>query len=82
MSKKVVFYLILDSIGIAIAFLIRTMLCNTLASIFEPMIQSGITIAVNIVFVLVCLIIIFFFLLYWWSDRKWTNIKIKFQKKR
>ena len=82
MSKKVRFYLILDFIGIAIAFCIRTLLCNAFADISEQFIQNGITIAVNIVFGIVCLFIIFFFLLYWWSDRKWTNIKRKFKKRR
>lgn len=82
MSKKVLFYMILDLIGIGIALLVRWVLCNIFTDISELWLQSILVIAANIAFIAVCLFIIFFFLLYWWSDRKWTNIKKKFKKNK
>ena len=80
MSKKVLFYMILDLIGIGIALISRYLLCNTFSSISDPLLQSALILAVNVIFTVVCLFILFFFLLYWWSDRKWTKIKRKFKK--
>ena len=80
MSKKVLFYMGLDLIGIGITLLVRALLCNTCANITDPMLQSAALFIINIASVAVCLFIIFFFLLYWWSDRKWTSIKKRFRK--
>ena len=81
MSKKVLFYMILDLIGIGITFIVRGLLRGSFARITEPWLQSALVIAVNIITAAVCLFIIFFFLLYWWSDKKWTAVKKKFGKK-
>ena len=80
MSEKVRFYLILDLIGVAITFVIRYLLVKAVLFIPEPLIQTILIIALNILTALVCLFILFFFLLYWWSDKKWTSVKKKWRK--
>jgi len=82
MSRKVKFYMMLDLIGIGITLLVRMLLCRFIQFIPEPWMQSGLSIMLNIVCVAICFIIVFFFFLYWWSDRKWTDIKIKFRKRK
>lgn len=77
MSKKVLFYLVLDLIGVVITLIIRGFLCKAFIVIPDLWMQSILTLAVNIATGAVILFIIFFFLLYWWSDRKWKNIKKK-----
>lgn len=76
MSKKVFFYMILDSVGIALTLLCRKWLFTAIGNSFF----SGIAIIViNIFCAIIFLIIVFFFLLYWWSDRKWSRIKKRFK---
>jgi len=83
MSKKVLFYMTLDLIGIGITLLARAGLCNLVYSqLSDQFICTILTLAVNIASIGICLFIVFFFLLYWWSDKKWTNIKQRFKKKR
>lgn len=82
MSKKVVFYLILDLIGVGITLFIRWVLCDAMTGVSDPFIKSVIMLTINGISIAVCLFILFFFLLYWWSDKKWANIKQKFKKKR
>lgn len=80
MSKKVLCYMILDIIGIAIAWEVRWFLCELVCNVQEQWLQTGFVVLINIAFFSVCMFIVFFFLLYWWSDRKWTRIKKKIKK--
>lgn len=82
MSRKVKFYMMLDVIGVGITLLVRMLLCHFIQLIPEPWVQIGLSIMLNIVSIAICLFIVFFFFLYWWSDRKWTNIKSKFRKRK
>ena len=74
MSKKVLFYLILDSVGIAITTVLGKYLCKMSDAVTNPWVGNGIVLIVNFLYVCVCIFIIFFFLLNCWSDRKWINI--------
>ena len=80
MSKKVLFYLVLDLIGVAITALIGKYLCEISDAVTNPWVSNGIALAVNFLCACVAIFIIFFFLLYWWSDRNWSKIKNKFKK--
>lgn len=80
MSKKVMFYMILDIIGIAIAWAVRYFLYELVRNVQEQWLRAGFVVLSNIAFFTVCLFIAFFFLLYWWSDRKWTRIKKKLKR--
>ena len=82
MSKKVLFYMVIDSSAIGITLLIRALLCGAFSGVSEPLLQGVFMIVVNTVCIAICAFIVFFFLLYWWSDKKWTDIKRKFKKKR
>jgi len=82
MSKKVRFYMLLDLVGIGITFLVRALLLGVAGMIAVQWLYIGLVIVINIATIAVCLFILFFFLLYWWSDKKWTNIKQRFKKKR
>ena len=79
MSKKVLFYLVLDLIGVVITLIIRSLLCNAFITIPDLWMQSALNLAVNIASGVVILFIILFFLLYWWSDRKWESTKKNLQ---
>ena len=81
MSKKVVFYMVLDSIGIALTAFVGKWLCKMSDAVTNPWVSNGISLIINFLCVLVCVFIIFFFLLYWWSDRKWSKIKKKLKIK-
>lgn len=81
MSKKVFFYMILGLIGVGIILLIRGLLLGALGAVSVSWLHSGLVILINFATTAIVLFIVFFFLLYWWSDRKWTKIKKKFQKK-
>ena len=81
MSKKVLFYMILDSIGIALTAFIGKWLCEMSDAVTNPWVSNGISLIINFLCALVCIFIIFFFLLYWWSDRKWSKIKKKLKIK-
>lgn len=80
MSKKVLFYMILDVIGIAIAWTVRCFLCELACNVQEQWLQTGVVVVINVAFFTICLFIVFFFLLYWWSDRKWARLKKKIKK--
>lgn len=82
MGKKVLFYLMLDSVGVGIAFLIRWGLLSVTLQIQEPSLQSILIAGINIVTVAACLFILFFFLLYWLSERKWNEIKQRFSRRK
>ena len=82
MGKKVLFYLMLDSVGVGITFLIRWGLLRFALQIQESSLQSILIVGINIVTVSICLFILFFFLLYWWSDRKWKEIKQRFGRRK
>ena len=82
MSKKVLFYMMLDSIGIAITAFIGKLLCEMSDAVTNPWVSNGISLIINFLCVLVCMFIIFFFLLYWWSDRKWSKIKRWFGRRK
>ena len=75
MSKKVIFYLFLDLIGVGITLLVRMLLCNAAIGVSDTFIQNVIVLIINVVAITICLFVLFFFLLYWWSDRKWKSVK-------
>ena len=75
MSKKVIFYLFLDLIGVGITLLVRMLLCNAAIGVSDPFIQNVIVLIINVVAIAICLFVLFFFLLYWWADRKWKSVK-------
>ena len=72
--------MILDIIGIAIAWTVRCFLCELACNVQEQWLQTGIVVVINVAFFTICLFIVFFFLLYWWSDRKWARLKKKIKK--
>ena len=80
MSKKVLFYLVLDLIGITLTAFIGKYLCETSDAVTNPWVSNGISLIINFLCACVTIFIIFFFLLYWWSDRKWSRIKKKLRK--
>ncbi len=82
MGKKVLFYLMLDSVGVGITFLIRWGLLRFTLQIQEPSLQSILIAGINIVTVAACLFILFFFLLYWLSERKWNEIQQRFSRRK
>jgi hypothetical protein len=83
MSKKVFKWLIADIIfAIIITYgiiFVKKFIAIRFDSMQTQMIihKSG-----TVISIIADLIILFWFLLYWWSDRKWTNIKNKFNKIR
>lgn len=82
MSKKVLFYLMLDSVGIALTAFIGKWLCEMGDAVTNPWVSNGISLIINFLCACVTIFIIFFFLLYWWSDRKWSKIKRWFKNKK
>ena len=82
MSKKVFFYMVLDSIRIALSVFIGKWLCKMSDAVTNPWVSNGISLIINFLCVLVCIFIIFFFLLYWWLDRKWRRIKKRFENSK
>lgn len=82
MSKKVLFYLALDSIGIAITAALGKYLCKISDAVTTHWVSNGINLVINFLCVCVCVFIIFFFLLYWWSDRKWSRIKKRLKNQK
>lgn len=83
MSKKVLFYLSLDLVGIGITIIVHLLLCKFVYWLaLDHLFTTLLLLVVHIVAGAVYLFIIFFFLLYWWSDRKWTAIKRKYRRKR
>ena len=81
MSKKVLFYLVLDSVGIALTAFIGKYLCEISDAVTNPLVSNGISLIINFLCACVTIFIIFFFLLYWWSDRKWSRIKKWFKSR-
>ena len=82
MSKKVLFYLVLDSFGIALTAFIGKWLCEMSDAVTKPWVSNGISLFINFLCACVTVFIIFFFLLYWWSDRKWSKIKKRFKSEK
>ena len=82
MSKKVLFYLVLDSLGIALTIFIGKWLCEMCDAVTNLWVSNGISLIINFLCACVTIFIIFFFLLYWWSDRKWSKIKRWFKNKK
>jgi len=82
MSKKVLFYLVLDSLGIALTTFIGKWLCEMCDAVTNLWVSNGISLIINFLCACVTIFIIFFFLLYWWSDRKWSKIKRWFKNKK
>ena len=83
MSKKVFHWLIVDIVFAAIVTLVIIWLGNVISTrIDDETIKDVIFVVKTAIWIIVDLIVLFYFLLYWWSDRKWTNIKNQFKKRR
>ena len=81
MSKKVLFYMLLDLAGIALTGLCGKWLCSLCTARGDSFFSSVVIFAINIFCVLICAFVLFVFLLYWWSDRTWSKIKRRFGRK-
>ncbi len=81
MSKRVLFYLILDLFGAGLVYLLRMGLCSLIFCVSDSWLRILLFLTVDVVMVAILGVILFFFLLYWWSDKQWEKIKRRFRRR-
>ena len=81
MSKKVLFYFILDLFGALLVYLLRMGLCSFIRYISDSWLRLVLFLTVDVVTIAIWSFILFFFLLYWWSDKQWEKIKRRFRRR-
>ena len=81
MSKKVLFYFILDLFGALLVYLLRMGLCSLIFCVADSWLRILLFLMVDVVTIAIWSFILFCFLLYWWSDKQWGKIKSRFRRR-
>ena len=82
MSKKVFVHFLIDSVIVGIVTVIYLVLKQFIYGLRLDVLGQVLQLIVMVLYIVFDVVVLFFFLLYWWSDKKWTDIKRKFKKKR
>lgn len=82
MSKKVFVHFLIDLVIVGIVTVIYLVLKQFIYGLRLDVLGQVLQLIVMVLYIVFDVVVLFFFLLYWWSDKKWTDIKRKFKKKR